>query len=44
MGIVPCSITERWGLSPLAESPIDAMVDAARAVLDEWDAGVTGDA
>ena len=44
VGIVPCAITERWGLSPLVESRIGAMVDAARAVLDGWEAEVTAGA
>ena len=36
VGIVPSSITERWGLSLLLESRVDAMVDAARVVLGGW--------
>ena len=36
VGIVPSSVTERWGLSLLLESRVDAMVDAARVILGEW--------
>jgi len=36
VGIVPESITDRWGLSPLLATRVDAMVAAARAVLLEW--------
>ncbi len=44
VGIVPSSITERWGLSPLLESRVDSMVDAARVVLGEWGIEATGGA
>lgn len=37
VGIVPESITERHGLSPLLATRLDALVDAARAVLTGWD-------
>ncbi|MCK9930278.1 HyaD/HybD family hydrogenase maturation endopeptidase [Frankia sp. Mgl5] len=36
VGVVPESVTERWGLSSLLESRVDALVDAARSVLAEW--------
>jgi hydrogenase maturation protease len=36
VGIVPSSITERWGLSPLVQSRIGAMVEAASVILGEW--------
>ena len=44
VGIVPSSITERWGLSPLLESRVDSMVHAARVVLGEWGIEATGGA
>ncbi len=44
VGIVPASITERWGLSPVAQSSIGAMVDAARGVLAGWGVEVPGGA
>lgn len=44
VGVVPASVTERWGLSPLVDSRIGAMVEAARAVLAEWGIEATGDA
>jgi hydrogenase maturation protease len=36
VGIVPASITERWGLSPVVASRVAAMTDAARRVLAGW--------
>jgi hydrogenase maturation protease len=36
VGIVPDSITDRWGLSPLLTARLDTMVAAARTVLTEW--------
>ncbi|CAI7974359.1 MULTISPECIES: HyaD/HybD family hydrogenase maturation endopeptidase [Parafrankia] len=36
VGVVPESVTERWGLSPLLDARVDALVDAARSVLAEW--------
>jgi len=44
VGVVPVSVTERWGLSPLVDSRIGAMVEAARTVLAEWGVEATGDA
>ncbi|OAA19797.1 hydrogenase maturation protease [Frankia sp. EI5c] len=36
VGVVPESITDRFGLSALLEARVDALVDAARAVLADW--------
>jgi hydrogenase maturation protease len=36
VGVVPHSIAERWGLSPVVAASIGAMVDAARGVLADW--------
>ncbi len=36
VGVVPASITERWGLSPVVAASIGAMVVAAYAVLASW--------
>jgi len=44
VGVVPASITERWGLSPVARSSIGAMVQAARGVLAGWGIEVPGGA
>ncbi len=44
VGVVPASITERWGLGPLAQSRIGAMVAAARRVLADWGVEVPADA
>ncbi|MCK9902185.1 HyaD/HybD family hydrogenase maturation endopeptidase [Frankia sp. Cpl3] len=44
VGVVPESITDRWGLSALLASRVDAMVDAARAVLTDWEVQVPGHA
>ncbi|WP_018637730.1 HyaD/HybD family hydrogenase maturation endopeptidase [Parafrankia elaeagni] len=44
VGVVPESITDRWGLSDLIASRVDAIVDAARAVLTEWEVEVPGHA
>jgi hydrogenase maturation protease len=44
VGIVPSVITEHWGLSPLVESRVEAMVDAARGILREWDVELTAGA
>lgn len=43
VGVVPASITERWGLSPLVAARIGAMVAAARSVLAGWGVEVPGD-
>ncbi len=44
VGVVPESITERWGLSPVAASSIGEMVEAARRVLADWGVEVPGGA
>ncbi len=36
VGVVPASITERWGLSPVVAASIGAMVAAAHGVLTSW--------
>ncbi len=36
VGVVPASVTERWGLSPVVASRVTAMTDAARGVLTGW--------
>jgi hydrogenase maturation protease len=36
VGIVPASITHRWGLSPVVAGRVTAMTDAARRVLAGW--------
>jgi len=38
VGVIPESVTERWGLSPVVAASIGPMVTAARAVLDSWGA------
>jgi hydrogenase maturation protease len=44
VGIVPASITQRWGLSPVVASRVAAMTDAARGVLAGWGVEVTAGA
>jgi hydrogenase maturation protease len=44
VGVVPAVVTEHWGLSPVVEGRVEAMVDAARAVLTEWGVEVPLDA
>jgi hydrogenase maturation protease len=44
VGVVPASVTERWGLSPVVASRIGDMVAAARDVLAGWGVEVTLDA
>jgi hydrogenase maturation protease len=44
VGIVPASVTERWGLSPIVGRRVGEMVTAARVVLAEWAAGGPADA
>ncbi|WP_250279459.1 HyaD/HybD family hydrogenase maturation endopeptidase [Frankia sp. Cppng1_Ct_nod] len=44
VGIVPESIADRWGLSPLVEARLGAMVEAARVILTEWGVKVSADA
>ena len=44
VGVVPASVTTRWGLSPVVDARIDAMVAAARAVLAEWGIRMSSDA
>ncbi|WP_239374025.1 MULTISPECIES: HyaD/HybD family hydrogenase maturation endopeptidase [unclassified Frankia] len=39
VGVVPESIADRWGLSPLIDSSVTEMVAAARSILAGW--GVT---
>jgi hydrogenase maturation protease len=36
VGVVPASITEHWGLSPVVAASIGAMVAAAHGVLASW--------
>ena len=40
VGIVPESVTERWGLSPMVGGRVGEMVTAARVVLAGWAAEV----
>ena len=40
VGIVPESVTERWGLSPMVGGRVGEMVNAARVVLAGWAAEV----
>jgi hydrogenase maturation protease len=42
VGVVPASITSRWGLSPAVDARVGEMVSTARAVLAGWAAGVPG--
>jgi hydrogenase maturation protease len=45
VGIVPASVTERWGLSPIVGCRVGEMVTAASVVLAGWAAaGVPADA
>ena len=44
VGLVPASVTERWGLSPVVAARIGAMVAAARDVLAGWGVEVPCDA
>ena len=44
VGIVPASVTERWGLSPIVGCRVGEMVNAARVVLAGWAAEVPADA
>ena len=44
VGIVPASITERWGLSPVVDGRVGEMVSAARVVLAGWAAEAPADA
>ncbi len=44
VGIVPASVTERWGLSPIVGGRVGEMVSAARVVLAGWAAEVPADA
>ena len=44
VGVVPESVIERWGLSPVVASRIGAMVQAARSVLADWGVEVASDA
>ncbi|WP_322747997.1 MULTISPECIES: HyaD/HybD family hydrogenase maturation endopeptidase [unclassified Frankia] len=44
VGIVPESIADRWGLSPLVESRVTAMIAAARTILASWGVAVPADA
>ncbi len=44
VGVVPASITERWGLSPAVAASVGAMVAAAHAVLASWGVEVPGSA
>ncbi|WP_322760392.1 HyaD/HybD family hydrogenase maturation endopeptidase [Frankia sp. Cr2] len=44
VGIVPESIADRWGLSPLVDSRVTAMVAAARTILANWGVAVPADA
>jgi hydrogenase maturation protease len=41
VGIVPESIADRWGLSPLLTARLDAVVTTARTVLTDWGVEVT---
>lgn len=36
VGIVPASVADRWGLSPLLTARLETMVTAARGVLAGW--------
>ncbi|MFI7545188.1 HyaD/HybD family hydrogenase maturation endopeptidase [Actinoplanes sp. NPDC049599] len=36
VGIVPVSVADRWGLSPLLTARLDAMVTTARSILTDW--------
>jgi hydrogenase maturation protease len=36
VGIVPESIADRWGLSPLLTASLDTMVTTARTILTDW--------
>ncbi|WP_054567717.1 MULTISPECIES: HyaD/HybD family hydrogenase maturation endopeptidase [unclassified Frankia] len=44
VGIVPESITDRWGLSALIDSRLDVLVAVARSVLTTWKVEVPGHA
>ena len=44
VGIVPASVTGRWGLSPIVSCRVGEMVTAARVVLAGWAAEVPADA